>query len=532
MSMSRTLSTDPDSARAPKAPPVVSRSHRPSGGTEIAHHRIVILGAGFAGLGMAIRLLQSGEKDFIVLDRGKEVGGTWRDNTYPGCQCDVPSNLYSFSFAPNPSWGRAFAPQAEILDYLKGCADRFGVRPHLRLETELLSARWDEENRLWRIETSRGPLTADILVSGHGGLSAPSMPEVPGLSDFRGTVFHSASWRHDHRLDGERVAVIGTGASAIQIVPAIQPIVKQLVLFQRTPPWILPRLDGEVSGLRKWWYRFLPIAQLLARLRQYLLREILVLAMNGRFGIGKLLERAAAAQLKAQVPDPTLRERLTPRYSLGCKRILISNNYYPALSQPNVEVASAVRSVTERGVVSDHGTEHVVDTIVLCTGFKVTDHPISGLLSGRDGRTLAEHWKDGSFAYLGTTVPSFPNLFLITGPNTGLGHSSMILMMEAQFSYVLGALRAMRASHAATLEVRREATEEFRREMHELTGATVWNSGCTSWYLDSQGRNTSVWPTFTWRFQRRTRAFDIAAYVTREAPAVPKVEREVERAVA
>lgn len=513
MSISEALSSNPASSAASPLPPVAARPRAKAiDQAKVPHHRVVILGAGFAGVGMAIRLLQEGERDFVVLDRGNEVGGTWRDNTYPGCQCDVPSNLYSFSFAQNPDWGRSFAWQGEILDYLKGCADRFGVRPHLRLGTELISAEWDAAEQVWAIETSQGHLTASFLVSGHGGLSAPSVSDFPGLDRFRGTVFHSAAWRHDHSLDGERVAVVGTGASAIQIVPAIQPRVRQLFLFQRTPPWILPRLDREVSEAKKRRYRQLPFVQRLSRIRQYLSREILVLAMNGRLGISKILEAGAKKHLELQVPDPDLRARLTPHYALGCKRILISNDYYPALTQGNVQVASGVREVTERGVVSEDGVEHEVDTIVLCTGFKVTNHPVANLFRGRDGRTLAEHWAGGAFAYLGTTIPSFPNLFLITGPNTGLGHTSMVYMMEAQFTYILGALRAMRKSDAGALEVRPEAASAFAAEMQSMTKETVWSSGCSSWYLDAQGRNTSVWPTFTWKFKKRTKRFDAGAY--------------------
>lgn len=521
MSISEALSSDPTSSTRAPVPTGPARSRVRRDQSRVAHHRVVILGAGFAGLGMAIRLLEEGERDFVVLDRGSEVGGTWRDNTYPGCQCDVPSNLYSFSFAQNPSWGRSFAWQGEILEYLKGCADRFGVRPHLRLGTELISAEWDGQEQLWRIETSGGTLTATFLVSGHGGLSAPSIPEFPGLERFKGTVFHSAAWRHDHSLEGERVAVVGTGASAIQIVPAIQPRVRELVLFQRTPPWILPRLDGDVSEGRKAWYRRLPFVQNVSRIRQYLAREILVLAMNGRFGISGLLEKAANKYREMQVRDPVLREQLTPHYALGCKRILISNDYYPALARENVKVvSSAVREVTEHGVVSQDGVEHPVDTIVLCTGFKVTDHPVAHLFRGRDGRTLAEHWSQGSYAYLGTTIPSFPNLFLITGPNTGLGHTSMVYMMEAQFTYIMGALRSMKASNAAVLEVRPEATFAFADEVAEMTGGTVWTSGCSSWYLDARGKNTSVWPTFTWRFKKRAARFDASAYAMEPARVV------------
>lgn len=474
---------------------------------------MVIIGAGFAGVGMAIRLLGEGERDFVVLEKASGVGGTWRDNTYPGCQCDVPSNLYSFSFAPNPNWSRDFAWQSEILEYLEGCVDQHGVRSHLSFDTEVIRAAWDEERQRWRIETNRGTMTADVLVSGHGGLSAPASPNLPGIGKFEGKVFHSASFRHDEPLEGKRVAVIGTGASAIQIVPSIQPRVAQMTVFQRTPPWIVPRFDEPFSARRRWLWRTFPFLQRLDRLRIYLLRELLVLAMVFFPRLLGWLEFVARKHLEMQVTDPELRKKLLPGYSIGCKRMLLSNDYYPALCQPNSRlVTSSIREVTAKGIITDDGQFHEVDVIVLCTGFKVTDHPIIHCFYGRDGRTLAKHWARGAFTYLGASVPGFPNLFLMTGPYTAVGHTSIIYMLEAQFDYVLGALREMKKRDVGAFDVRSATLAAFVGEMDRKQAGSVWNSGCKSWYLDAEGRNTTVWPSFTFRFRARTRRFDPTAY--------------------
>jgi cation diffusion facilitator CzcD-associated flavoprotein CzcO len=489
------------------------RGHSDVAPRPVSHHRVAIVGAGFGGLGMAIRLLQTGEQDFVVLEKADEVGGTWRDNTYPGCQCDVASNIYSFSFAPNPNWSRTYAWQGEILDYLKACTERFGVRPHIRFGTELQDARWDDARQRWQLRTNRGAFSADVLVLGHGGLSAPTMPDIPGLSRFKGTMFHSAAWRHDHDLTGERVAVIGTGASAIQVVPAIQPKVGKLTLFQRTAPFVVERIDPEHGPVRRALYKRLPFMQKLARLREYAGRELVVLALIKH----ERMERFrpfALKHLRTQVQDPALRKKLTPRFTLGCKRILLSNDYYPALTQPNAEVVTErIVEATETGVVTADGTHHELDTIVLCTGFKVTDHPVMNLLHGRDGRSLGEHWAGGAEAYLGLNAVGFPNLFLLSGPNTALGHSSIIYMLESQFAYVLDALGALREQSAAALEVRPEAVAAFCEDVQKKLAGTVWSSGCASWYMDANGRNTTIWPDFTFNYRKRTRRLDRGAYL-------------------
>jgi cation diffusion facilitator CzcD-associated flavoprotein CzcO len=496
-------------------PDTASITSRTSGRITAAppHHEVVVLGSGFGGLGMAIRLLQAGKRDVVVLEREHEVGGTWRDNTYPGCQCDVASNIYSYSFAPNPSWSRTYALQAEIFAYLRECADRFGVRPLIRFGTELLQANWLPDQQRWQLRTSQGLLTADSLILGQGGLSAPSVPELPGLDRFEGTVFHSAAWNHDYDLGGKRVGVVGTGASAIQIVPAIQPKVEKLTLFQRTPAWIVPRHDYPFNRLERFLFRYLPFTQKLDRARLYWSRELVVLGMTHPKWM-QLGERIALNHLREQVKDRALRKKLKPSYALGCKRILLSNEYYPALAQDNAEVVTgAIREVTAHGVVAEDGTEHALDALVLCTGFQVTDHPITQIVYGRDGRSLAEHWVQGAQSHLGTTVHGFPNLYLLTGPNTGLGHNSIVYMLEAQFEYILGALRELEARGGGAFDVSEQAVQAFGDEMQARLQGTVWSSGCASWYLDKNGRNTTVWPSFSFEFRKRTQHFDAHAYI-------------------
>jgi cation diffusion facilitator CzcD-associated flavoprotein CzcO len=480
---------------------------------EREHVRVAIVGTGFSGLGMAIRLKHEGEDDFVLLERAADIGGTWRDNTYPGCRCDVPSHLYSFSFAPNPNWSSTFSPQREILDYLKDCAERYGVMPHVRFETEVESAAWDAEEECWQIETSDGPLTADILIAAQGPLSDPSLPEVPGIDSFEGTAFHSAEWDHDHDLTGERVAVVGTGASAIQFVPEIQPKVGSLHVFQRTAPWVIPHRNRPLKGWERALYRLFPPAQLAMRAGIYWARESFALQFRNR-AVGRLLERIPLRHLKNQIEDPELRRKLTPDYRLGCKRILPTDEWYPALAQPNVEVVTGgVTEIRPHSVVAEDGTEREVDTIIFGTGFHVTDVPIADRLTGRDGRTLAEVWQGSMQAYKGTTVVGYPNLFFLVGPNTGLGHTSIVFMIESQIAYVLDALRTMRRRGGRTVEVREDAQAAYNAELDRMTEGTVWVSGgCTSYYIDRNGHNSALWPTYTWPFRRRLREFDPAAY--------------------
>ncbi|MGH3821642.1 MAG: flavin-containing monooxygenase [Pseudonocardiaceae bacterium] len=484
--------------------------------SEKIHHHVIIIGTGFAGLGMAIRLNQHGMTDFVVLERAAEVGGTWRDNRYPGCACDVPSQLYSFSFALNPSWTRSFSSQPEIWDYLRHCTDRYGIRPHIRFHHDVLEARWDHPERRWRVRANCGELTCDVLITGTGALSEPNIPDIPGLNTFRGAVFHSARWALDYDLRGRQVAVVGTGASAIQFVPRIQPEVAALTLFQRTPAWIMPRSERGIGGAEQRLYRAVPALQRLVRAGIYCGRESLVpgFAVNPR--LLTVAEVIARAHLRHQVADPVLRAKLTPDYAIGCKRILISNDYLPALTRPNVRlVTSAIARIGADWAQARDGTRSDVDTIIFGTGFHVTDMPMATRLRGRDGRTLAEVWSGGAQAHRGTTIAGFPNLFMLVGPNTGLGHTSLIYMIESQVAYTLDALRYLKHSGAAAVEVSPEAQLAYNRVIQRRMQGTVWTSGgCASWYLDAHGRNTTLWPTFTWRFRRATRKFDPANYYT------------------
>ncbi|MBV9606962.1 MAG: NAD(P)/FAD-dependent oxidoreductase [Solirubrobacterales bacterium] len=476
--------------------------------------RVAILGAGFGGLGMAIRLKQKGIEDFVVLERDAEVGGTWWANTYPGCQCDIPSHLYSYSFALNPEWTRTYPLQPEIRDYLRECADRYGVRPHLQLGCAVQEAEWDEGERKWRLQTSDGTYTADIVIAAPGALSEPRIPNLPGLEDFRGTVFHTARWNHDHDLTGRRVAVVGTGASAIQTVPRIQPIAEHVTVFQRTPPWVVPHRDRPLTRFEHALYKRLPAAQRMVRAAVYFGRELLVTGLAYRPKLMKGLQRAAEAHLAKQVPDPELRAKLTPDYVLGCKRILPSNAWYPAITQPNVElVPSGVTEIRPEGVVGADGVLHEVDTLIFATGFHVTDVPFAQFIRGRDGARLDDLWQGSPAAYRGASVPGFPNMFWIVGPNTGLGHNSMVFMIEAQINYLLDALETIDRTGASEVEVRRDAYEAYNTHLQSRLDGTVWNTGgCSSWYLDANGRNATIWPDFTFRFWRQTLQFDAPAY--------------------
>jgi cation diffusion facilitator CzcD-associated flavoprotein CzcO len=487
---------------------------------------VAIVGAGFGGLGMAIQLERSGRRDFAVLERGADVGGTWHANTYPGAQCDIPSNLYSYSFAPKHDWSRAYPEQEEIQEYIRGCAERFGVTDRIHLQTELLDAAWSDEDSRWRIETSRGALEARVLVAAPGLLSEPSIPPLPGLDRFEGKAFHTSTWDHGHDLTGRDVAVVGTGATAVQVVPRIRDQVRRLTVFQRTPPWVIPHVDRPVPGVSKLLYRALPPLQRLVRAFVWSTREHFAIGMAYRPGLLKVHELNARAHMFRQVRDRELRRRLTPDYSIGCKRILLSNDWYPSFDHPKVElVTSGVEEVRERSLVAADGSEHPVDTIVFATGFIPTDPPIARRLRGREGRTLSEVWDGSPQAYLATTVAGFPNLFLVYGPNSNLGHNSIVYMIESQVRYVMGALKAMRERGLAALEVRREAQDAYNDELQSRLARSVWDSGgCGSWYLDRHGRNSTMWPGFTFEFRQRTRVFDLDSYVT-PAPA-PVAERE------
>ncbi|MFF6887378.1 flavin-containing monooxygenase [Streptomyces sp. NPDC012421] len=485
------------------------------------HVRVAVIGSGFGGLGAAVRLRREGITDFVVLERADSVGGTWRDNSYPGCACDVPSHLYSFSFAPNPDWPRTFSGQRHIRAYLEHVTDTFGLRPHLRLNHEVERMEWDADELRWRIETTAGSFSADVVVSATGPLSDPKIPDIPGIDGFTGKVFHSARWDHDYDLRGKRVAMIGTGASAIQIVPAIQPEVAQLTLFQRTAPWVMPRMDRAISGPERWLHRKLPLTATLRRGILWGIRELQVGAFTKHPGELGLVEKLAKANIAKAIKDPVLRAKLTPSYRIGCKRILLSNTYYPALAQPNVDVVSGgLREVRGNVVVGSDGSETEVDAIIFGTGFHVTDMPVADRVFGADGRSLAEHWKDGVQSLRGATVDGFPNWMTVIGPNTGLGNSSMILMIESQLNYLADYLRQLNVlGGRSALAARPSAVHAWNRKVQNRMERTVWKAGgCDSWYLDANGRNTTLWPGTTGEFRRETRQVDLSEYEVLRAP--------------
>jgi len=491
-------------------------SGRQSAGALPAQVKFAIIGAGFAGLGAAIKLLQAGHRDLVVLERAGEVGGTWRDNTYPGCRCDVQSNLYSFSFAPNPDWSNSYPSQPELRSYLNEVASRYGVVRHICSGCEVTDVRWDQTARLWRISTSLGVTSARYVIAAIGSLAEPSLPDIPGIDSFEGTIMHSARWDASWSAAGRRVAVIGTGASAIQIVPSIQPQVERLTLFQRTAAYVLPHTGRPVRSWQRAAYRYLPGAQAASRAVTYWTREMLVYGFVRNPAILKKGEAVWRRHMERAVTDPVKREKLTPHYDLGCKRVLPSNAFYPAVAAGNVDlVTEKIIEFRPDAVVTADGRAHPVDTVILATGFHVTDNPMFGKITGRGGRTLAAAFDQ---TYLGTVVPGFPNYFHLTGANTGLGHSSIVFMIESQLAYLLSAVRAIEAAGGGPAEVRPEVAAAYNARLQRKLPSTVWGSGCASWYLDSQGRNLALWPGFTFDFRWRTRRFRAADFTLRATP--------------
>jgi cation diffusion facilitator CzcD-associated flavoprotein CzcO len=469
--------------------------------------RVAIVGTGFGGIAAAVRLRQAGIDDVVLFEKGDDVGGVWRENTYPGAACDVMSHLYSLSFAPKADWSRRFAPQAEIHAYLRDVARDFGLLPLIRFSTEVLDAAFDEQANVWRLSLAGGAEhETDVLITATGQLSRPSRPDVPGLDRFRGTMFHSAEWDHGHDLTGERVAVLGTGASAIQFVPEIAPRTATLTLFQRSAPYVLPKPDGPYDEAERRRYARVPGLLRLSRERIYVTNELRSLGFNTDPRLLAGHRARYRKHLEREVPDPALRRKLTPTDPMGCKRILMSNDWYPALQLPQVEVVTdGIREVREHSIVTADGTEREVDTIVLGTGFAATEFLAPMRITGRGGLDLHEQWKDGASAYLGTVVPGFPNLFVLYGPNTNLGHNSILVMVEAQVGWVVQAVRALAEGRAGRLEIRPDVAEAFDRWVQERLGHTVFAGGCHSWYLTESGRNTQNWPASTLTFRRRLR---------------------------
>jgi cation diffusion facilitator CzcD-associated flavoprotein CzcO len=476
----------------------------------------VIVGAGFSGLAAGIALRRAGITDFAILEQAGGVGGTWRENTYPGAACDIPSHLYSYSFEPNPRWTHAYGGQPEILAYLEHCATRYGLRAHLRFGARVVRAAYDDPSATWIVETAAGDrLAARALILGNGALHVPALPALPGRESFAGAAFHTARWDHRRELAGARVAVIGTGASAIQVVPQLARQVGHLAVFQRTPPWIMPKTDRAIAERERWILARVPGAHWLRRTGLYWRMESRILAFAFSPRVGRLAEQLARDHLERSVSDPGLRARLTPNYRVGCKRVLISSDYYPALQRPNVElVTSAIAGLEPAGVRTADGRLHEVDTIVYGTGFRVVDYLSAIEVIGRDGRDLNAEWRASVRSYLGISVSGFPNLFLLMGPNTGLGHNSMVFMIEAQARYAAAAIHQMQRRGLAELDVRPERERAFRAELQRKLAGTVWTSGCSSWYQAPDGE-VLLWPSFTFEYWLRTRRVELAAYTAR-----------------
>lgn len=488
--------------------------------------RALVIGAGFGGLAAAYELSRNGLADVTVLEKAQDIGGVWRENTYPGAACDVPSHLYSYSFARKTDWGRRYAEQSDILGYIHDTADRFGLRDFVRTGVEVTSAEYDDATASWRVRTADGEtLEADVLVPAVGQLSRPALPPIPGLDSFEGASFHSAEWRHDIDLAGKRVAVLGTGASAIQFVPFVRRIADRVTVFQRSAPYVVPKLDRGYTGAHHTAFVRLPGFAAAMRTVIWQITELLGLALTKVAPLARLLHLLAMANLKRHVKDPVLRQKLTPDYPIGCKRVLFSSEWYPALAKDNVEVETEpITEVTTTGVRTADGRLHEVDVVIYGTGFKATEFLAPMTISGRDGRDLHTDWADGARAHLGMAVPGFPNMFLIYGPNTNLGSSSIILMMEQQAGYIRQLVKELsRGGVARAFEVRRVAEETYDAEVQSRLQKGVWSS-CDSWYRAASGRVTTNWPGLVHEYQRRTRSADLADYAeVRPRPAAEEI---------
>ena len=476
---------------------------------------IAILGAGFAGIGMAIQLKKAGIHSFTIFERAAEIGGTWRDNTYPGAACDVPSHAYSLSFEQNPGWTHRYSPSQEIQNYLLGITDKWKLREHLRLGTEIVEARFDETRGVWILGTDKGDtFTARVVVSGVGGLVDPALPDIKGLQSFRGELFHTARWNHDYELTGKRVGVIGTGASAVQVVPSIAPQVEQLAVFQRTPAWVVPKRDKRYSARARKLYARFPFLLHASRFLQYLASEMagpMIFLDAPR--LSALGERLSMAHLHAQVKDPALREKLTPHFQFGCKRILVSDDYWASFERPNVElVTERIEEIVPEGIRTADGALHELDALVLATGFSLGLASAPFPITGRGGRTLDDAWKNGAVAYKGMTVAGFPNWFILMGPNTGPGHTSVLVYTEAQIAHALGAIEKLRREGSKWLDVRQSVQDRYNAGIQGRMKHMVWSTGCNSWYLSKDGSNHSLYPGFAAEYALRARHFDPGDY--------------------
>jgi cation diffusion facilitator CzcD-associated flavoprotein CzcO len=475
---------------------------------------IAIIGAGFAGIGMAIRLKQAGIDSFTMFERADEIGGTWRDNTYPGAACDVPSHAYSLSFEQSPGWSHRYSPSAEIQGYLLRLVEKWQLRSHLRLRTEIVDARFDEQKGVWSLTTAEDQsFTARVVVSGVGGLVEPALPDIKGLRSFGGEIFHTARWNHSLELTGKRVAVIGTGASAVQVVPSIAPEVARLSVFQRTPAWVVPKLDRRYSERRRRLFARLPLLLRASRFFQHATSELFgPMIFLDAPRLSAVAEWMSTRHLHAQVSNPELREKLRPRFQFGCKRILVSDDYWATFERQNVDlVTEPIEEIVPDGIVTRGGV-HAFDVIVLATGFAVGLAKAPFTIVGRDGRSLDAVWSRGAVAYRGMTVSGFPNWFILMGPNTGPGHTSVLIYTEAQISHTLQAIHKLRGEGLKYVEVRREVQDRYNERIQGRMKYMVWSSGCNSWYLSHDGSNRALYPGLACEYALRTRAFRPSDY--------------------
>ena len=458
-------------------------------------------------------LKRAGYADVTVFERGERVGGVWHHNTYPGAACDIPSHLYEFSFAPNPRWSRRYAPQVEIQAYLEEIARRYGVADRIRTGTEVLSARWDEPRDTWVLETSAGTHHANVLLTACGQLSVPTVPPIPGLDSFAGPAFHTARWRHDVDLAGKRVAVVGTGCSAIQVVPAIQPIVESVDVYQRSPGWTFPKMDFPYSDRSKRLFERFPILQRLDRAAIFYFQELAAAGMTKHRWLLPIFRAISRRRINGAIADPELRRKVTPTDEIGCKRIMLTDEWYPTLTKPNVGlVADRIAEVTPTGLRTQAGAERPADVIVLATGFATHGFVAPMEITGAGGQRLTEAWAEVPRAYLGLSVPGFPNMFLLYGPNTNGGSGSVVNTIEAGMNHVIAALQELERADARRIEVRRETAETFDRELRAALAQTVWHSGCTNWYVDENGNDPNQWPWLWTTYRRRTGQLEPGAY--------------------
>ncbi len=477
--------------------------------------KVAVIGSGFAGILMGIKLKQAGIHDFVIFEKAAQLGGTWRDNIYPGCACDVESHLYSYSFELNPDWTRAFSPQLEIWQYLEHCADKYDVRNHIQFERGIVSAEWSDDSGTWHLQDSLNVMhETQFIASATGGLSIPALPQIDGLGSFQGSAFHTAQYDNSVDLKGKRIGIIGTGASAIQLVPQLAKVASQLHLFQRTPPWVLPKPDFDFSKGVKSTFRKMPALMEMYRQTLYWVHEMFVLGFVFHPAFMKVPQMLAKNHIRRKVKNLETRKQLTPTWTMGCKRVLLSNDYYPAFNQPNVElITQPIQQIQPSGIKTSDGKDFDIDALVYATGFKATEYLSNIKVIGKNGHSLREVWGQCPEGYLGTTISGFPNFFTFTGPNTGLGHSSIIVIMEAQVRYIIDAINKLEEEGMQSADVKKEVQKEYNVELQKTIQKSVWQKGgCKSWYQDETGKNPTLWPGFTFTFSNKTKRFDSENY--------------------